>query len=81
MTALNELPRELTDGMQQSLKVWADDGWPNAVIPAYADLDKDGKADYFGLTALGQLELLSDDQVQAVDETQEGYEGPAWVRT
>lgn len=64
----------------QLLKTWADEGYPNAVIPAYADLDGDERIDYYGLTSFGKVEILSEDQVQAMDETQEGYEGPAWVR-
>lgn len=79
--SLDQVPIDMQHGMTEALKVWVDMGWPNAVIPAYADYDNDGEVDYFGLNAFGQLELLGEDQVEAKDETEAGYTGPAWVRS
>lgn len=77
---LDKVPAEMANAMHQSLKVWAELGYPNAVIPAFEDMDNDGAVDYFAMSSFGQLELLGEEQVQAVAETVEGYEGPAWVR-
>lgn len=74
------LTPEMGEALAGSLKVWAEQGWPNAVIPIYHDIDGDDRPDYIGLNGFGQLEVLSEDQVESKDETAEGYEGPAWVR-
>lgn len=79
-TEHNWLTPEMNEALVQSLQTWVDLDYPNAVIPIYHDIDEDGLTDYVGLDSFGKLELLSATQVKAVDETQSGYEGPAWVR-
>lgn len=79
-TESNGLTPEMAAAYADAFKAWADAGWPNAVIPIYHDIDEDGRADYLGVTAFGQVELLSEDQVQPRDETVPGDTGPAWVR-
>ena len=70
---------DMIEALTQSLMVWAEQGY-KAVIPMYHDVDGDEKPDYLGLDSFGKLEILSEGQVEAKDETVEGYEGPAWVR-
>lgn len=65
---------EAREAIRQALLQWAAEGVPDAVMPVYADVDGDGRPDFFGLTPLGQLETLSADQVRkTADEV--------WVRT
>lgn len=71
---------EMIEALTQSLQTWAEQDFPNAVIPMYHDVDGDDRPDYLGLNSFGQLEILSEDQVEAKDEQWPGYEGPAWVR-
>ncbi len=83
MNTTNEqawLTPEMEEGLTRSLKVWADQGFGNAVIPIYHDIDEDGLTDYVGLNGFGKIELLSSKQVVAKDETDPAYDGPAWVR-
>lgn len=70
---------EMIEALTQSLLVWADQGY-TAVIPMYHDIDGDDRPDYLGLDSFGKLEILSEDQVEAKDETDPTYDGPAWVR-
>lgn len=79
-TEVNGLTPEMVQAYSASFKTWAELGWPNAVIPIYHDVDEDGRPDYLGMNAFGQVEVLSEDQVEAKDETVVGYDGPAWVR-
>lgn len=83
MNTLNEVPGltpEMSEALKQSLQVWAEQNYPNAVIPIYHDIDGDERPDYLGLDSFGNLEVLSEDQVEAKDETEVDYDGPAWVR-
>lgn len=76
---IKSMSPEMAEALTQSLLVWAGQGY-NAVIPIYPDIDGDEKPDYLGLNSFGQLEVLTEDQVESKDETEIGYEGPAWVR-
>lgn len=74
------LTADMREALLKSLQSWAEQGWPNAVIPIYHDIDGDDIPDYLGLTSFGHLEVLPETAVLAQDETAPGFDGPAWVR-
>lgn len=74
------LTSDMEEALTQTLQTWVEQGYPNAVIPIYHDIDEDGETDYVGLNSFGKLVTLSSTQVEPRDETDPTYGGPAWVR-
>lgn len=53
----HNLPEAEAAEMHRALLQWQAEGVKNPIIPAYQDVDGDGRVDYYGLDAFGQLTL------------------------
>lgn len=69
---------EVRAAMRDALLYWRAEGVVDPVIPMYADVDGDGKPDFYGLDPFGQVTIRNDGtgtDVSVLDRL-EGGEGP-----